>query len=149
MEEEKKIEENETFLGNFIKSANESITKLKNINRLILDDDNELENLIDNLLSKKKLSEQDERLLLEISSKLINLQEKFKNNNKWEKIMKKLNEENEENRGQLRGGKNVNHQKEKIEKLEKLEKIKKVENRKKENLVNINKFNNKFNNKFK
>ena len=132
MEEEKKIE-NETFLDKFIKGANDSITSLENINRLILDDDNELENLIDNLLSKKKLSEQDERLLLEISSKLINLQEKLKNN-KWEKIMKKLNEENEENeenRGQLRGGKKRKSSKRKNRKTRKTRKNKKSRKQKK------------------
>ena len=127
MEEEKKIEENETFLGNFIKSANESITKLKNINRLILDDDNELENLIDNLLSKKKLSEQDERLLSEISSKLVNLQNKFIDNNKWNKIMKKLNEQN---RSQQRGGKKRKLSKRKTRKTRKNKKSRKQKKRK-------------------
>ena len=130
MEEEKKIEnkiENETFFDKFIKSANQSITNLENINNLILDDGSELENLIDNLLSKKKLSEQDETLLLEISRKLIDLQEKFKNN-KWEKIMKKLNEENQ---GQQQGGKKRKSSKRKSRKSRKTRKNKKSRKQKK------------------
>jgi hypothetical protein len=121
MEEEKNIE-NETFLDKFINGANDSITILENINRLILDDDNELENLIDNLLSKKKISEKDQELMQEINSKLVKLQDKFRNNNnKWEKIIRKL----EENQGQQQGGKKRKSSKRKSRKSRKSRKTRK------------------------
>lgn len=127
MSEEIKNEETETFLDKFIKGANDTITSLENINNLILDDDNELENLIDNLLSKKKLSEEDERLLFEINTKLNNLQNKFTNNNKWNKIMKKLGQQNQ---SQLRGGKKRKLSKRKTRKTRKNKKSRKQKKRK-------------------